>query len=301
MARPGPLNLITDVPGITVGNATDSMNGTGVTAVLLDRAWPAAADVRGGGPGVRETETLAAENLVGRADGIVLSGGSVFGLAAADGVVLALAEAGRGLRLREGAAVIPIVPAAVLFDLGGQKRVGSAGSKVDYRALGRQAVAAAGSLFELGSVGAGTGARAGLGKGGLGSASVALANGMQVGALAAVNAIGSPMMGDGEVFWAWPFECDDEFGGRRPATHPRDGLDVAADLSRLRTLGRLQPGVATTLGVVAVSAALTTAECKRLAIMAQDGVARARSVRRIRRSTVIACLRWPTVCRYPQS
>jgi len=118
IASTGKLNLITDIPGLLVGHASDAQVRSGVTTILFDSAWVAAVDVRGGGPGLRETEALAVENLMGRANAIVLAGGSVFGLAAADGVALALSARGIGVRLRSGSPAIPIVPSAVLHDLG---------------------------------------------------------------------------------------------------------------------------------------------------------------------------------------
>lgn len=271
--RPGPRNLITDVPGLLVGQATDERAATGVTVLHVGGAWPAAVDVRGGGPGTRETEALAPENLIGRAHAVVLAGGSVFGLAAADGVAAALSARGIGLTLRPGSPAIPIVPAAVLHDLGngGNK---SWGIDPPYRTLGMQALAAASADFALGSVGAGRGAMAGLIKGGVGSASIDLGEGLVVGALIALNSIGSALMPDGKTYWAWPFELDGEFGGVRPPAAPLRIVDPAPDESRLNALGRLQPGANTTLGVVACSAALTNAECKRVAMMAQDGIAR---------------------------
>jgi L-aminopeptidase/D-esterase-like protein len=271
--KPGPRNLITDVAGLSVGHATDEAAASGVTALLCDGPWRAGVDVRGGGPGLRETESLAAENLVGRADAIVLAGGSVFGLGAADGVAALLSARGVGLALKPGAPKIPIVPAAVLHDLGngGDK---DWGLEPPYRRLGMAAVEAADVGFELGSVGAGRGAMAGLIKGGVGSASLDLGQGLMVGALAAVNCVGSATMPGDEVFWAWPFEIDGEFGGVRPSGQI-EVSDPAPDQSRLKSLGRLQPGANTTLAVVAVSADLSTAECKRVAMMAQDGLARA--------------------------
>ncbi|MDB5455292.1 MAG: peptidase DmpA [Caulobacter sp.] len=273
MFGPGPRNLITDVAGLTVGHATSESARTGVTALLCPAGWTAGVDVRGGGPGVRETETLAPENLVGRAHAIVLSGGSVFGLGAADGVVAVLSQAGHGLRLKPGALAIPIVPGAVLHDLanGGDK---AWGLDPPYRALGIAAAAAASETFALGSVGAGRGAMAGLAKGGLGSTSLDLGQGLMVGALAAANPVGSVFMPDGITYWAWPFEIDGEFGGRTPSG-PGGRIDPMPDDSRLADQGRLAAGANTTLAVVATSAALTTAECKRLAMMAQDGLARA--------------------------
>jgi L-aminopeptidase/D-esterase-like protein len=271
---PGPRNLITDVPGLAVGHATDERVRSGVTVLLGDTAWTAGVDVRGGGPGTRETEALDPANLVGRAHAIVLAGGSVFGLAAADGVASALSARDVGLHLRENSPAIPIVPAAVLHDLGngGDKLWG-----VDppYRTLGMQALDGAGAEFALGSVGAGRGAMAGLERGGIGSASIDLQNGLVVGALVAVNSVGSALMPDGRTFWAWAFELNAEFGGSKTAIKKMDVSEPAPDESRLRALGRLQSGANTTLVVVACSADLTTVECKRVAIMAHDGVARA--------------------------
>ncbi len=271
--RPGPRNLITDVPGLLVGQATDERVASGVTVIYGVGGWPAAVDVRGGGPGTRETDALAPENLIGRAHAVVLSGGSVFGLAAADGVATALSARRIGLTLRPGAPAIPIVPAAVLHDLG------NAGDKAwgldpPYRRLGMQALDNASADFALGSFGAGRGAMAGLIKGGVGSASIDLGDGLLVGALIALNSIGSPLMPDGTTFWAWPFELNGEFGGAKPPAAIQPIVDPAPDDSRLKALGRLQPGANTTLGVVACSAALTNVECKRIAMMAQDGIAR---------------------------
>lgn len=272
--RSGPRNLITDVPGLLVGQATDERAMSGVTVLQFDGGWPAAVDVRGGGPGTRETEALAPENLIGRAHAVVLAGGSVFGLAAADGVAAALSVRRIGLILRPGSPAIPIVPAAVLHDLGngGDK---AWGLEPPYRALGMHALENASADFALGSVGAGRGAMAGLIKGGIGSASIDLGQSLVVGALIALNSIGSALMPDGETYWAWPFELDDEFGGMKPPVTPLRIDDPAPEESRLTELGRLQPGANTTLGVVACSAALTNAECKRVAMMAQDGIARA--------------------------
>jgi L-aminopeptidase/D-esterase-like protein len=271
---PGPLNLITDVAGLSVGQATDEAAGTGVTVLLCPEAVAAAADVRGGGPGVRETATLEPETFVDACHAVVLTGGSVFGLAAADGVVAALSEMGVGLRLRPEAKALPIVPAAVLHDLHnpGDK---DWGLDPPYRRLGMEAAAAAGSMFALGAHGAGRGAMAGVLKGGIGSASLDLGAGLMAGALIASNPVGSVVMGDGETFWAWPFEIDGEFGGRRPPLELVASVDPFPDFGRLRSAGVLVPGANTTIGAVATSARLTPAECKRLAMMAQDGLARA--------------------------
>lgn len=273
MFRPAPRNLITDIAGLTVGHATDEKVASGVTALLCTPGWTAAVDVRGGGPGTRETDALAAENLVGRAHAVVLAGGSVFGLGAADGVAAALSSQGVGLVLRPGSPAIPIVPSAVLHDLanGGDKQWGL---EPPYRALGINAAAAASEDFALGSVGAGRGAMAGFIKGGIGSTSLDLGDGLIVGALVALNAVGSALMPDDKTYWAWPYEIDREFGGRGGPQGPVDLSDPAPDQSRLLEIGRLQPGANTTLAVVACNADLTTVECRRVAMMAHDGMAR---------------------------
>ena len=244
------------------------------SVLLCGGEWSAGVDVRGGGPGTRETDALAPENLIGRAHAVVLAGGSVFGLAAADGVTTALSVRDIGLHLRAGSPAIPIVPAAVLHDLGngGDK---AWGLDPPYRSLGMRALDAAAADFALGAVGAGRGARAGLIPGGIGSASIDLGDGLVVGALVALNSIGSALMPDGKTYWAWAFELNAEFGGAAPPRQPMDVSDPAPDDARLLALGRLQPGVNTTLGVVACSADLSTVECTRVAMMAQDGIARA--------------------------
>jgi len=258
-------NCITDIPGLRVGHASDLRIASGVTAILFDEPAVASVDVRGGGPGTRETDLLDPERTVERIDALVLSGGSAFGLDAAAGVTAWLAEAGRGFPV--GGMRVPIVPGAILFDLlnGGDK---DWGRYPPYRELGFQAAAAAATNFDLGSVGAGTGARTGRLKGGIGSASALVAGtGFRVGALVAVNAFGNATIGDGPHFWAAPFEAGEEFGGLgSPARVPADALAFPA---------RALPGAATTLAVVATDAALTKAQCRRLAVAAQNGLARA--------------------------
>ena len=205
--------------GIAVGHATDLALGSGVTAILFDRPATAAVCVLGGAPGGRDTGLLAPEMTVEAVDAIVLSGGSAFGLDAAGGVQAALREMGRGYAVR--GARMPIVPQAIIFDLlnGGDKdwgrfspyrELGYAAAQAALAATGR---AARGGDFALGSVGAGTGATTATVKGGLGSASARTAAGHTVGAIAAVNAVGSPLIGTGPWFWAAPFERDNEFGG----------------------------------------------------------------------------------------
>jgi D-aminopeptidase len=256
-------NLITDVPGLRVGHAQDARLGSGTTAILFDAPAVASVDLRGGGPGTRETELLNPEATVERIDAIALSGGSAFGLEAAAGVQAYLREQGRGFAV--GSARVPIVPGAILFDLlsGGDK---SWGRYPPYRELGYAAAASAGLDFPLGSVGAGLGATTVNLKGGLGSAS-ATCDGTAVGAVAAVNAAGSVVVGDGPWFWAAPFEQDKEFGGRGfPSPLPPGSLEP-------RTKGGARAN--TTLVVVATDAMLTKPQAKRLAMMAQDGLVRA--------------------------
>lgn len=257
-------NLITDVPGVTVGHGTDIRLGSGATVVLFDEPAVASIDLRGGGPGTRETALLDPAQTVSGIDAIVLSGGSAFGLDAASGAQAWLKEQGRGFVVRT--ARVPIVPAAILFDLlnGGDK---DWGRYPPYRELGYAATAAASADFALGSVGAGTGATTVNYKGGVGSASAQTPDGHTVGAIAAVNAVGSVVIDRGPWFWAAPFERDGEFGGRGlPAPFPPGALEV-------RTKGT--PQQSTTLVVVATDAILTKAQAKRLAVMAQSGLSRA--------------------------
>lgn len=263
--------LLTDVPGLAVGNAHDAAIGTGVTLVLPDKRAVAGVDVRGGGPGTRETDACAPETLSDEVDAIVLSGGSAYGLEAASAVTNWLGVKGRGFRFANLNMVAPIVPAAILFDLanGGDK---SWGEHPPYARLGREACEQAhAGAFALGNVGAGYGAVAGQLKGGLGSASARLEDGIVVAALVAVNAVGSVLIPGTECFWAWPFEQEGEFGGARPTPGP---LDLTDPMAGTKVAGHTQ-GQNTSIGVVATNAGLTPAEAKRVAIMAQDGLARA--------------------------
>jgi L-aminopeptidase/D-esterase-like protein len=267
MLKPGPLNLITDVDGLRVGNAEDQRLRSGVTVLVGERPFVASVDVRGGAPGTRETDLLDPSCLVDRVDAICLSGGSAFGLSAADGVMRWLRDQGRGVAV--GDAVVPIVPTAILFDLlnGGDK----AWEWPPYRELAYRATGAAARDFALGNAGAGLGAKAGTLKGGLGSASaVDPASGLQVGALVAVNARGTATMGDMPHFWAWALEQHSEFGGLPPPPH---GLRLPvshADADAARS----DPRANTTIAVVATNARLDKGNARRLAIMAQDGLAR---------------------------
>lgn len=257
-------NLITDVAGLKVGHADDAALGSGTTVIIFDEPAVGSIDLRGGGPGTRETELLDTSSTVEHVDAIVLSGGSAFGLDASSGTQAWLRERGRGFAVRT--ARVPIVPGAIIFDLlaGGNK---DWGRFPPYRELGYQASAAAADDFALGSVGAGMGATVANLKGGVGSASATTRDGVTVGALAIVNAAGSVTIGDSAHFWAAPFERDNEFGGRG---WPRQF--TPADLAFHTKGGGRQ---ATTIALVATDAILSGAQAHRLAVMAQTGCARA--------------------------
>jgi D-aminopeptidase len=257
-------NLITDVDGLRVGHADDPALASGVTAIVFDAPAVAAIDIRGGGPGTRETDLLDPAMTVDHIDAIALSGGSALGLETAAGVQAWLREQGRGFAVRS--ARVPIVPGAILFDLlnGGDK---DWGRFPPYRDLGYRAAVVAASDFALGSAGAGLGATTVDLKGGVGSASAITGRGYMVGALAAVNAAGSVVVGPGPWFWAAPFERDGEYGGCGfPSPLPAGALAP-------RTKGGVQES--TTLAVVATDATLTKAQLHRVAVMAQTGLARA--------------------------
>jgi len=260
--KPGPRNLITDVPGLLVGNAQDARLRSGVTVLTAARPFTAAVHVMGGAPGTRETDLLAPDKLVQEVDALVLSGGSAFGLDAASGVAEGLRAQGRGFAV--GPVRVPIVPAAILFDLlnGGDKNW----PENPYGALGRAALSAAAEGFEIGSAGAGFGAMTGHLKGGLGSASARLESGFTVGALVAVNALGQATVGATRHFWAAPWELGDEFGGLGPAPSYSASEEP---------LPMKRQGEATTIAIVATDAALTKAQAHRLAVAAHDGMARA--------------------------
>ncbi|MDP3197270.1 P1 family peptidase [Tabrizicola sp.] len=259
--RPGLLNLITDVPGLRVGNADDAQLRSGVTVLTADRPFVAAVHVMGGSPGTRETDLLAPDRMVQEVDAIFLAGGSAFGLDAGQGVMQGLRAAGRGFAV--GPVRVPIVPGAIVFDLlnGGDKGWGDS----PYPDLGRRAFDSATRTFALGTAGAGFGAMTGTLKGGLGSASCVLTSGLTVGALVVVNALGQATVGETPHFWAAPWEEGTEFGGFGPAPMiPQD-----APLPRKRL------GEATTIAIVATDATLTKAQAQRMAVAAHDGMARA--------------------------
>lgn len=266
----GPRNLITDVPGLKVGQAEDAAVRTGVTVILPDQAAVCAVDARGGGPASRETDVLKPENLVQTADAIVLSGGSVYGLASGDAVAAVLGAKGRGFAMMAAPGVppSPIVPTACLYDLanGGNKQWGES---TPYRALAAKALAAVGDDFRLGTAGAGAGAHAGVIKGGTGSASAVTMDGFTVGAIVAVNSMGSPVAPGSKKFWAAPFEIGKEFGGLGP-------VDVhALPDDWMMALMQARARENTTIACVATDAVLSRVECQRIAIMAQDGLPRA--------------------------
>lgn len=265
-------NLITDIAGLRVGNAHDDAVMSGVSVLLPLRPVTAAVDVRGGGPGTRDTDALGLAGVVDEVHSLVLSGGSAFGLDAAGGVQGWLAARGIGFAVRE--ARVPIVPQAILFDLlnGGDK---AWGANPPYARLARQACDGAAIAFALGSAGAGFGATTVNLRGGLGSTSAVVEGDVLVGALVAVNPVGSVTLGDGPQFWAAPFEHDGEFGGLGWPT-----LDFN-DATLLRLKG--EPALReagfeaqnTTIAIVATNARLSKVECHRLAVMAQAGMARA--------------------------
>lgn len=262
----GQRNLITDVPGLVVGNASSDKHKTGVTVLSAEAPFIASVDVMGGAPGTRETDCLAPENLVNEVDALVLSGGSAFGLDAASGVADALAASGRGFQV--GPVRVPIVPSAIVFDLlnGGDK----SWSKNPYRELGVEALNNCASEFLLGTEGGGYGATTANLKGGLGSASVVLDNGVSVGAIVVVNSHGSVVVPGCDAFWAAPFEVGDEFGNRAmPGKFDPLSIPLNEKLEAFKKRSN------TTIAIVATDLELDKAGCKRFATAAQDGMARA--------------------------
>ncbi|MEN3931475.1 P1 family peptidase [Microvirga sp. W0021] len=257
-------NLITDVEGLSVGNAHDVHVASGVTAILFDKPTVASSAVLGGAAATRDRDCLEPDASVPGVNAIVFSGGSGFGLDAASGVQAYLREQNIGFAV--GGMIVPIVPQAILFDLlnGGNK---DWGRYPPYRELGFAAAEKSAPDFTLGNQGAGYGATTANLKGGLGSASAQTSSGLTVGALVAVNALGSTTIGDSQHFWAAPLEQNGEFGGLGfPSPLP-------ANAQSLIWKGHLQP--ATTIALVATDAILTKAQAKRLAIAAHDGLARA--------------------------
>lgn len=259
MAKTGKFNALTDVQGINVGHYTDVSAACGVTVIICPEGAVAGVDVRGSAPGTRETDLLDPANLVEKAQAVVLSGGSVYGLSASDGVVRWLAEKGYGFPVGKDF-VSPIVPAAVLFDLGrGKDFIPPIGPE-----WGRKACqSAASGPVSMGSVGAGTGAMSGGVKGGLGTASLVLASAITVSALVATNSFGSTIDPVTGRLWEARMERDSEFG-------PQAKRSVA--LPPPRGSG---PAENTTIAVVATDSILTKVQAQKIAQMAHDGMARA--------------------------
>ncbi|MFO7191780.1 MULTISPECIES: P1 family peptidase [Thermocrispum] len=262
MTAPGPHNAITDVPGVLVGHFHRMADGwaTGTTVVLTPAGATGGVDARGGAPGSRETDLLAPQNLVQQVHGVCLSGGSAYGLAAADGVMRWLGERQHGFPVgAQPHEVVPIVPAAVVFDLPRSAWGNRPDAEFGYAAC---AAAATGPVAE-GCVGAGTGAKVGSLSGGVGTASEVTSSGFTVGALAVVNASGEAV----DFATGRPWAADHQLAGEF-------GVAAWPDRPGERPAGAAAP-LNTTIGVVATDAALTKAECRRLAMSAQDGLARA--------------------------
>ena len=255
------------IAGLRIGHAEDPDVITGTTVILPEAPGVASVHVVGGSPGTRETDLLNPQQTVEKVDAIVLSGGSAFGLDAATGVQAWLREAGRGfpvVGLR-----VPIVPAAILFDLnnGGNKQWNR---YPPYRELGYQAAQNASAERLTGRTGAGFGASTATTPGGLGMASETLPCGATVMAIMAVNAAGSPRIGSSPNYWAAPFEQDAEFGGLGlPDPWPEDAQNVVTKA------GHSTAGMNTTIGVVVTDAVISKVEAKQIAVMAHDGFPRA--------------------------
>ncbi len=281
----GARNLITDVPGLQVGNAHDTALKSGVTVLSAQQPFVASVDVMGGAPGSRDIELLAPDKLVEHVDALVLSGGSAFGLDAASGVSSALRRDHRGFTV--GPVQVPIVPCAIIFDLinGGNHQW------VDnpYSGLGNTAYGQLRKDFAIGSAGAGIGATTARLKGGLGSASLLLPDGVVVGALVVANPHGHVCVPGRQNFWAAPFEINDEFGGLG-AADTYDALSLPVN-NKFQAYAQMygspaqgaqgsdaagsSAGLNTTIAIVATNANLTKAQLKRMAVAAQDGMSRA--------------------------
>ena len=280
---PGTKNLITDVLGVQVGHSEDNKIGTGVTVITGDYPFSAAVDVRGGGPGTRETDMLSLENSIGRADAIVLSGGSAYGLDASSEIQDLLRHDGKGYQL--GKAIIPLVPAAVIFDLNihDSPHVNKIGERSLWRNLANQAYKSCSSDFLLGSYGAGCGATTATLKGGQGSSSwkQKYSNGQEytVGAIVINNAVGNPLLNKGPYFLSGYLELNSEFGGYGVSSEKFDHVirskRLPPSLGEANTFNNISSN--TVIGVVATDAPLSRANLKRLAIMAHDGIAKSLS------------------------
>lgn len=273
----GPTNTLTDVPGIRVGHSQRVGEGwlTGTTVVLTPSSGAVGGvDVRGGGPGTRETDLLDPGNLVDRVHAVVLTGGSALGLASADGVMSRLFAAGVGRSMGEPGCVVPIVPGAVIFDLGRGGKFGNApGAGFGERAYDAARSSGSGPVRQ-GGVGAGTGAVAGGLKGGLGSASAVLPDGTTVAALIVANPLGSCVDPRTGKLYGARFGLPGEFPTLEPPSeHELAEASRRADESV--SPSGLRHSLATTIGVIATDATLTKSQCTKLAGVAHDGMARA--------------------------
>ena len=280
---PGNKNLITDIPGIQVGHAEDNEIGTGVTVITGDNFFSAAVDVRGGGPGTRETDMLSLENSIGRADAIVLSGGSAFGLDACSEVQDLLRQDNKGYKV--GKAIVPLVPGAVIFDLNinDKPHVNIIGEHSPWRKLANKAYKSAKTDFLLGSYGAGCGANTATIKGGQGSSSWSqiFSNGKKysVGAIVINNAVGNPLLNEGPHFLSAHLEFGNEFGGYGVCNDLYDNVlrakRLPPSIGKTKIIDDISSN--TVIGVIATDAPLTRSNLKRIAIMAHDGIARSLS------------------------
>ena len=276
---PGPTDSLLDVPGLRVGHwqqlddhvtVAGEQPGTGAatgcTVILADRPTVGAVDVRGGGPGTRETDLLDPSHSVQHVDAVLLTGGSAFGLAAADGVMRYLEEQGRGIPMGAPGAVVPIVPGAVIFDL----PVGRWHTRPTADSGHAAAVAATDTELRRGSVGAGTAARAGVLKGGIGTGSVRLTAGPAAGVTVAALVVANPVGSVFDPHTGLPWGLD--------AIRAADlglGVPDADELAAANALGDKGTVLNTTIGVVATDAPLTKAACRRVAVAGHDGLARA--------------------------
>ncbi len=262
MGITGRHNSITDVSHIRVGHFTNLENLTGVTVILTPEGSVGGVDVRGGSPGTRETDLLSPVNRIKRIDAVTLCGSSAFGLNAAGGVMRFLEEKGQGLPVRDGDMVVPIVPAAVIFDLGRGSGHGYITEASGYEAC----LQASGGIIDQGNFGAGVGAVSGGLKGGVGTASEVLDNGLTVGAIAVVNSSGTAVDKETGGFYARNLELDGEFGDLR--------YDLPARVVPRPRLHKRR-GQHTTIGVVATDASLSKPQVTKVAQMAHGGLARA--------------------------
>ena len=254
----GPKNSITDIDGFLVGNAHDDNIKSGVTVLTRSTSFRASVSILGGAPGTKETDLLSPDKIVENIDGIVLAGGSAFGLDASSGVMDCLRIQNRGFDT--GAIKVPIVPSAILFDL---KNGGLKDWKINpYRDLGQKAFLNISDYFEVGSVGAGCGATTSVVKGGLGTNSIFYGDRIKVAAIIAVNSVGSPFFPGTNILYSDFYSGKKENMERPPMT-------------ALINSTKLLKGEATTLGIVCTNLNFNKNDLNRIAISAHSGIARA--------------------------